>query len=91
MKLVIFDLQVILLSYHTNESLRNLGESVKTQSERKHLMLNVKKIKGMKTDERIRLVSTTVNGETLETVNKYEYFGSAVTENSDGKIEIRRR
>ena len=28
---------------HTNKGLQNLVESVKTQSERKHLILNVKK------------------------------------------------
>ena len=80
----------VLLS-HTNEGLQNLVESVKTHSERKHLMLNTKKTKVMKTDKTIGPVNITVNNEMFETVNKYEYLGSTVTENCDGKIEIRRR
>ena len=76
---------------HTNEGLKYLFESVKTHSERKHLMLNVKKTKVMKTDKTIGLVNITVNNEILGTVNKYEYLGNTVTENGEGKIEIRRR
>ena len=76
---------------HTNEGLKNLVESVKTHSERKHLMLNVKKTKVMKTDKIMGSVNLTVNNEILETVNKYEYLGRTVTENDDEKIELRRR
>jgi len=54
-------------------------------------MLNVKKTKVMKTDKTIGPVNITVNNEILETVNKCEYLGSTVTDNGDGKIEIRRR
>ena len=53
-------------------------------------MLNVKKSKDMKMDETIGPVNITVNNEILEIVNKYEYFGKKVTENDDGKIEVRR-
>ena len=51
------------LLLHTNEGLQNLVESVKTHSERKHLMLNVKKTKVMKTDKTIGPVNITVNIE----------------------------
>ena len=54
-------------------------------------MLNVKKTKVMKMDKAIGPVNITVNNEILETVNKYEYLGSTVTDNGDGKIEITRR
>ena len=80
----------VLLS-HTNEGLQNLVTSVKTHSERKHLMLNSKKTKVMKTDKTIGPVDIKVDNEMLESVNKYEYLGSTVTDNCDGKIEIRRR
>ena len=53
-------------------------------------MLNNKKTKVMKTDKTIGPVYIAVNNEMLETVNKYEYLGSTVAENCDGKIEIRR-
>jgi len=61
---------------------------VKTHSERKHLILNVKKTKVMKTDKTIGPVNITVNNEILETVNKYEYLGSTITDNGDGKIKL---
>ena len=54
-------------------------------------MLNVKKTKVMKTDKTIGPVNITVDNEMLEIVNKYEYLGSTVTDNGDGKIEVRKR
>ena len=53
--------------------LQDLVESVKTHSERKHLMFKGKKTKFMKTDKKIGPVNTTVNSdilEILETKNK---------------------
>ena len=64
---------------------------MKTHSERKHLIFIVKKTKVTKTGKTIGPVNITANSEILKTVNKYEYIGSTVIENSDGKIEIRRR
>ena len=51
---------------HKNEGLKNLVES---HSEGKHLMLNVKKTKVMKTDKTLGSVNLKVNNEILETVN----------------------
>ena len=54
-------------------------------------MLNIRKTKVMKTDKTIGPVDITIDNEMLETVNKYEYLGSTVTENCDGRMGIRRR
>ena len=54
-------------------------------------MLNVKKTKVMTMDKKIGPVNITVNNEISEVLNTYEYIGSTVTDNGDGKIEIRRR
>ena len=45
----------------------------------------------MKPDKTIGPADIIVDNEMLETVNNYEHLGSTVTENCEGKIEIRRR
>ena len=58
---------------------------------RTYTCVRIQNIIVMKTDKTIGPVNITVNNEILETVNKNKYHGSTVTDNGDGKIEIRRR
>lgn len=75
----------------TTIGLTNLIMSVKEHSEKKGLLLNVKKTKIMDTDKCIEKTEIAINGEQVENVNHYEYLGARLQGDGKTSSEIRRR
>jgi hypothetical protein len=81
----------VLLS-NSPEGLEKLILSVKKHSEEQNLLLNAKKTKTMTIDKAPTPPDIGINCDNkLESVNRFEYLGSLITNNGDCSEEIRRR
>ena len=75
----------------TTEGLHQLIHSVKEHSENKGLFLNIKKTKIVDTDRCKKTSDITVDGETVECLENFEYLGSKIEGNGKCSNEIKRR
>ena len=77
----------------TTEGLHQLIHSVKDHSENKGLFLNItiKKTKIVDTDRCKKTSDITVDGETVECLENFEYIGSKIEGNGKCSNEIKRR
>ena len=76
------------------EELKNLLMTVKEESERASLRLNIKKKKKKKTTKIMAFSPNTawqMEGEKVEVVTDLLFLGSKITMNGDCSLEIRRR
>ena len=74
----------------TTEGLHQLIHSVKEHSENKGLFLNIKKTKIVNTDRSKKTSDITVDGETVECLENFEYLGSKIEGNGKCSNEIKR-
>ena len=72
----------------SEEELKSLWMKVKEEIEKVGLMLNIQKTKIMASDP---ITSWQINGETVETVADFIFWGSKITADGDCCHEIRRR
>ena len=72
----------------SEEELKSLLMKVKEESEKVGLKLNIQKTKIMASDP---ITSWQVDGETMETVADFIFFGSKITTDGDCSHEIKRR
>ena len=72
----------------TTEGLHELIHSVKEHSENKGLFLNIKKTKIVDTDRCKKTSDITVDGETVECLENFEYLGSKIEGNGKCSNEI---
>ena len=70
------------------EELKSLLMKVKEESEKVGLKLNIQKTKIMASGP---IVSWQIDGETMETVRDFTFWGSKITADSDCSHEIKRR
>ena len=70
------------------EELKSLLMKVKEESEKVGLKLNIQKMKIMASDP---ITSWEIDGETLETVADFIFWGSKITADGDCSREIKRR
>ena len=70
------------------EELKSLLMKVKEESEKVGLNLNIQKMKIMASDP---ITSWQIDGETMETVTDFIFFGSKITADGDCSHEIKRR
>ena len=70
------------------EELRSLLMKVKEESEKVGLKLNIQKIKIMASGS---ITSWQIDGETVETVSDFLFWGSKITADGDCRHEIKRR
>ena len=70
------------------EELKSLLMKVKEQSEKLGLKLNIQKTKIMASGP---ITSWEIDGETVETVSDFNFFGSKITADGDCSHEIKRR
>ena len=82
---------ISVLVVATTEGLHQLIHSVKEHSENKGLFLNLKKTKIVETDRCKKTSDITVDGETVECLEKFEYLGSKIEGNGKCSNEIKRR
>ena len=75
----------------TTEGLHQLIHSIKEHSENKGLFLNIKKTKIVDTDRCKKTSDITVDGETVECFENFEYLGSKIEGNGKCSNEIKRR
>ena len=82
----------ILHTWHTETSLKQLstltGHRVKEESEKVGLKLNIQKTKIMASGP---ITSWEIDGETVETVSNFIFWGSKITTDGDCSYEIKRR
>ena len=71
----------------SEEELKSLLMRVKEQSEKVGLKLNIKKTKIMASDP---ITSWEIDGETVETVSDFIFWGSKITADGDCSHEIKR-
>ena len=71
-----------------SEELKNLLMKVKEESEKVGLKLNIQKTKIMAPGP---ITSWEIDGETMETVRDFSFWGSKITADSDCSHEIKRR
>ena len=81
------------IKYHTfmaetEKELKSLLMKVKEESEKVGLKLNIPKTKIMASGP---MTSWQIDGETVETVSDFVFFGSKITADSDCSHEIKRR
>ena len=69
------------------EELKRLLMKVKDESKKADLKLNIQKTKIMASSP---ITSWQMDGETVETLTDFLFFGSKITVNSDGSHEIKR-
>ena len=69
------------------EELKSLLMKVKEKSEKVGLKLNIQKTKIMASDA---ITSWQIDGETIETVRDFIFFGSKITVDGDCSLEIKR-
>ena len=69
------------------EELKSLLMKVKEESEKVGLKLNIQKTKIMASDA---ITSWQIDGETIETVRDFIFFGSKITVDGDCSLEIKR-
>ena len=72
----------------SNEELKSLLMKVKEQSEKIGLKLNIQKMKIMASGP---ITSWEIDGETVETVSDFIFWGSKITAGGDCNHEIKRR
>ena len=72
----------------TEEELKNLLMKVKQESEKAGLKLNIQKAKIIASG---LITSWQIDGETMETVADFIFWGSKITEDGDCSHEIKRR
>ena len=70
------------------EELKSLLMKVKEESEKVGLKLNIQKMKIMASSP---ITSWEIDGETVETVSDYFFFGSKITADGDCSYEIKRQ
>ena len=75
------------LMAESEEELKNLLMKVKEESEKVGLKLNIQKTKIMASG---RIISWQIDGETVETVSDFIYWGSKITADGDCSHEIKR-
>ena len=75
------------LMAESEEELKSLLMKVKEESEKVGLKLNIQKAKIMASDP---ITSWEINGETVETVSDFIFWGSKITADSDCSHEIKR-
>ena len=75
------------LMAESREELKNLLMKVKAESEKAVIKLNVPKMKIMASDP---ITSWEIDGETVETVSDFIFWGSTITANGDCSHEIKR-
>ena len=75
----------------TTEGLHQLIHSVIEHSENKGFFLNIKKTKIVDTDRCKKISDITVDGETVECLENFEYLGSKIEGNGNVQIKIKRR
>ena len=75
----------------TTEGLHQLILSVKELSENKGLFLNIKKTRIVDTDRCKKPSDITVDGETVECLENFEYLGSKIEANGKVSHEIKKR
>ena len=72
----------------SEEELKSLLMKVKEESEKVGLKLNIRKTKIMASGP---MASWQIDGETVETVSNFNFFGSQITADGDCSHEIKRR
>ena len=72
----------------SEEELKSLLMKVKEESEKVGLKLNIQKMKIMASDP---ITSWEIDGETVETVSDFIFWGSKITADGDYSHEIKRR
>ena len=72
----------------SEEELKSLLMKVKEESEKVGLKLNIQKTKIMASSP---ITSWQIDGETVETVADFSFFGSKITADGDCSHEIKRR
>ena len=72
----------------SEEELKSLLMKVKEESEKAHLKLSIRKMKIMASSP---ITSWQIDGETVETVRDFIFWGSKVTADDDCRHEIKRR
>ena len=72
----------------SKEELKSILKKVKEESEKAVLKLNIQKIKIMTSSP---ITSWKIDGETMETVTDFIFWGSKVTADGDYTHEIKRR
>ena len=72
----------------TEEELKSLLMKVKDKSEKVGLKINIQKTKIMATSP---ITSWEIDGETVETVSNFIFWGSKITADGDCSHEIKRR
>ena len=78
----------ITLMAESEEELKSLMMRVKEESEKAGLKLNIQKAKIMASGP---ITSWQINGETIETVADFIFWGSKITADGDCSHEIKRR
>ena len=78
---------VTTLRAESKEELKSLLMKVKEQSEKAGLKLNIQKTKIMAPSP---ITSWQIDGETMETMTDFIFWGSKITEDSDCSHEIKR-
>ena len=76
------------LMAESEEELKSLLMKVKEESEKGGLKLNIQKMKIMASNP---ITSWEIDGETVETVSDFIFWGSKITADSDCSHEIKRR
>ena len=76
------------LMAESEEELKSLLMKVKEESEKVGLKLNIQKTKIMASGP---ITSWEIDGETVETVSEFFFFGSRITADGDCSHEIKRR
>ena len=76
-----------ILMAESEEELKSLLMKVKEESEKVGLKLNIKKTKIMASSP---IISWQIDGETVETVSDFIFWGSKITADSDCCHEIKR-
>ena len=72
----------------SKEGLKSFLMTVKVESEKVGLKLNIQKTKIMASSP---ITSRQINGETVETVSDFSFWGSKITTDGDCSHEIKRR
>ena len=78
----------IILTAESEEELKSLLMKVKEESEKVALKLNIQKTKIMASSP---ITSWQIDGETMETVKDFIFWGSKITTDGDFSHEIKRR
>ena len=76
------------LMAESEEELKSLLRKVKEESEKVGLKLSIQKMKIMASSP---ITSRAIDGETVETVSDFIFFGSKITADSDCSHDIKRR